>query len=332
MPPSAPKYLGYRRYQGTVQGRPVLVELTLKWVAYPGYFSWNGTYYYLDSGIAYPLDAAHEWTNGQSLELTANNQQLWCATQGLGPTLSGTCFARSGRPLGTFTLRESYAGAVRYEILEEQAPGRVGRDNFDEPATAAVKLHYLHLLSNSTLRPALAQLQCPGPAQRRRAQRRLAAELTPTPRDLAMVYQESKWVTLNEVDILSYHASLEESVVRKRHGEHSGQQVLLDLRTGRALDPLAQLRPGGLTALRRLLARRALRDTAAAARQWLHKGLMDEPEEGFIITPAGWEATYTTAIEDWPFSAYNVAASWAELRPLLRTDSPLQRIIKARGF
>lgn len=64
----------------------------------------------------------------------------------------------------------------------------------------------------------------------------MAAELTPTPADFAAVYQESMWVTLNEAYLLSYHTSLGESVVNKRHGEHSGQQMLLDLQTGRALD------------------------------------------------------------------------------------------------
>jgi hypothetical protein len=139
-------------------------------------------------------------------------------------------------------------------------------------------------------------------------------------------------VTLNEADLLSYHVSLDESVMKKRHGEHSGQQVLLDLRTGREVDLLAQLRPGGLRALQRLLGRQALRDTAAAARQWLTKGLLEEPEEGFIITPAGWEAHYNTAVEDVPFSAYEAGVSWAELQPLLRADSPLQRLIRARGL
>ena len=332
LPASAPKFLGYRRYEGTINGRPVVVELLPTWVAYPGDFMCESSYYYLASGEASSLQVAYGWTTGQPLEFTTDDQQRWCATQGLGPTLSGTCLTRSGQPLGSFAWHESYAGAVRYEILEEVAPGRVGLDAFGEPDTAGVTLHYLHLLGPDTLRPALARLQCPRPAQRQRAQRQLAAELTPAPDDFAAVYQESKWVTLNEAELLSYHASLEESVMKKRHGEHSGQQVLLDLRAGREVDLLAQLRPGGLLALRRLLARQALRDTAAAARQWLDKGLMEEPEEGFVLTPAGWEAHYNTAIEDLPFSAYSVAASWAELQPLLRADSQLQRIIRARGL
>lgn len=330
LPASAPRYLGYRRYQGVVNGRPVLVELTPKWVAYPGYLSCESAFYYLDSGVSLPLELGYGWTTGQPLEFTAEGQQLWCATQGLGPLLSGTCFTRSGQPLGSFALRESYAGAVRYEILQEQAPGRVGINNFGEPDTAGVTLEYLHLLGRDTLR--LARLQCPRPARRQRAQRQLAAQLTPTSEDLAVVYQESKWVTLNEAGIVSYKASLEESVVGKRHGEHSGRQVLLDLRTGRELDLLAQLRPGGLEALQRLLGQQALRDTAASARYWLRDGLMEEPEQDFTLTPAGWEAHYNTAIEDVPFSAYSVSASWAELQPLLRVDSPLQRIVKARGL
>ena len=332
LPTSAPTFLGYRRYQGTVNGQPVVMELQPTWVAYPSYFTCESTYYSPASGVASALQVATGWTSRQPLEFTTADQQVWCATQPLGPILSGSCYTRSGQLLGPFTLRESYAGAVRYEILEETAPGQAGLDAFGEPDTASVTLNYLHLLGRDTLRPALARLQCPRPAQRLRGQRALAAELTPTPDGFAAVYQEAKWVTLNEADLLSYHASLEESVVNKRHGEHSGQQVLLDLRTGRALDLLAQLRPGGLEALQRLLARQALRDTAAAARNWLHAGLMDEPEEGFVLTPAGWEASYHTALEDLPFSSYSVAASWAQLRPLLRADSPLQRLIRARGL
>ncbi len=332
LPVSAPKFMGYRRYQGTVNGQSVVVELQPTWVAYPGYFTCESTFYSPASGVASALQVAYGWTTGQALEFTTGDRQLWCAAQPLGPLLSGSCYTRSGQLLGVFSLRESYAGAVRYEILEETAPGRAGTDAFGEPDTASVTLHYLHLLGRDTLRPALAQLQCPRPAQRQRAQRELAAELTPTSDGFAAVYQETKWVTLNEADLLSYHVSLEESVMKKRHGEHTGEQVLLDLRTGRELDLLAQLRPGGLKALQRLLARQALQDTTAAAHNWLNKGLMEEPEEGFVITPAGWEAHYNTAIEDEPFSAYSVAASWSELQPLLRADSPLQRLLRARGL
>jgi hypothetical protein len=37
-------------------------------------------------------------------------------------------------------------------------------------------------------------------------------------------------------------------------------------------------------------------------------------------------------VEDEPFSAYSAVASWADLQPLLRADSPLQRLLKARGL
>lgn len=39
-----------------------------------------------------------------------------------------------------------------------------------------------------------------------------------------------------------------------------------------------------------------------------------------------------TTPEELPFTAYRVAASRVELRPLLRASSPLQRIVKARGL
>ena len=332
--------LGYHRYVGTVGGQPVVVELTVTVPSFPDDIPNNseciGQYYDTRSGVVYGLQSDGLFWPNHPLELIGGQDatgitRRWCATQRFGPYLSGTCVSGSGRAPVPFLLRESYTGAVRYEVLREEVRGRVGRNYFGEPDSSIIITEHLHLLGPDTARPALAKLQCPRLARRQRARQALSAKLTPTPEDMAAVYDRSTAVMLNEADILACHEYLTESVVMKHRSEYSGRYRVFDLRTGQPLDVLAQLRPGGLQVLRQRITRQALRDTAAYARDyWMKDGRMPLPTDGFALTPAGWEADYSTTEDEEP-QAFQWQISWAELGPFLRPGSPLLRLVRARS-
>ncbi|SFQ49387.1 hypothetical protein [Hymenobacter arizonensis] len=327
----------YRRYRGQVAGRPVLVELSFRRL----------------SGLpkGHQLDLfgrSYDWVTGEEqtlrpvglflpaspltlgVEADPGQWPRWRATQPLGPVLSGTCKASPQAPSQPFALREDYTGAVRYELLTETTAGGRGLSAHGEPARAYVEVTYLHLLGPDTLRPALARLQCPGPARRRRARHPLGQ--VASRQDFATVYNQSLAVTLNEQDLLAYGTYTVEGVVDLRHAQHSWDNVVYDLRTGQPIDLLALLRPGGPATVQRLITRELRRgDPAFAAELGLDAELLPLPDEGFALTPTGWQATYQTAPEDEPNYAYTVTLTWAQLRPLLRAGTPLNRLLVARG-
>ena len=342
-PRPVPKYLGYHRYRGTVLGRPAILELTTKWEANPGYYYCEGAYYYLNSGVSHPqLIYVFHARQGRGqraaelpLKLTADDL-VWRATQQLGPVLSGTCYSTRGRRLGSFSLRENYAGAVPYELLKEESHDWPGRDRDGHPDTSSLTFTYLHLLGPDTLRPALARWQCPTPAQRRRARRALAAWYTPTRTDPTLWLDKSLTVTLNEADLLAYYTTQDRALRITTHGWVTVRNYLLDLRTGQPLHLASQLRPGAQLPLRRLLTHHAQRDTAAHVLDDFVQGkskLLPLPPEDFLLYPHGCTAYYgPEGSHDGNASSFEETISWAELRPLLRPDSPLLRLVRARGL
>lgn len=339
VPPPAPTpaQRGHHRYVGTVKGRRVLVELHVE-PDYPTapHFHCEGTYYYLDSGQPHALRAEGLWQPTQPLELQADGA-YWCLTQALGPTLSGSCISLSGQPLGAVSLHESYAGAAHYEVLTETLHEGLGARVNGEQDTSSFTRSYLHLLGRYTLRPALARLQCPAPAQRLRGRRKaLAAHAGPLFTEevpLVVWLEEDLTVTLNEADLLAYYVEQGVAYGGSGRGYLSLRNYLVDLRTGRRLQLVSQLRPGGLLQLRRLLTHHAKRDTAAhLLADYLQGPLLRLPPEGFILQPAGCDAYY--GYEDsheGNSPSFQETISWAELRPLLRPQSPLWRLIRARG-
>ncbi|MGI4734605.1 MAG: hypothetical protein ACRYG7_05610 [Janthinobacterium lividum] len=313
-----------------------MVELSVD-LAYPTaqYFDCEGTYYYLDSGQPHVLRTADLWQPTQPLELLAEGVP-WCFTQALGPTLSGSCTTRHGQPLGVVSLHESYARAAHYELLTETLHEGVGTRLTGGQDTSSITRSYLHLLGRDTLRPALARLQCPAPTQRLRGRRQvLAANFTPSGEDTPLVVwlQEDRFVTLNEADLLAYYVEENATYGGVGRGHLSHQNYLVDLRTGQPLRLVKQLRPGGLLQLRRLLTQHAQRDTTAhVLDDYLQGPLLRLPPEDFLLQPAGCNAYYgAKGSHDGSYSSFQETISWAELRPLLRPQSPLWRLLQARG-
>lgn len=335
--PPTPAQRGYHRYIGMVKGRRVVVELVVE-PAYPTapYFDCKGTYYYLDSGKLHTLDAEGLWEPAQPLELLAEDGH-WCFTQTLGPTLSGTSPGANGQPLGTIALVENYADAAHYELLTEELREELGSRYNGEHDTSSVTLSYLHLLGRDTLRPALARLQCPRPAQRLRDRHRVLVAHSDSDSGEEPLYvwlQEDLTVTLNEAGLLAYNREQDVAYGGSIHGYLTHQNYLIDLRTGRPLRLVSQLRPGGLRRLRRLLTQHARRDTAAhVLADFLQGSLLRLPPEDFSLQPAGCDAYYGPGgSHDGNASSFEETISWAELRPLLRPQSPLWRLLRARGY
>ena len=247
--------------------------------------------------------------------------------------LSGTCYSTRGHRLGSFDLRENYAGAVPYELLKEESHDWTGRDRDGHPDISSLTFTYLHLLGPDTLRPALARWQCPTPARRRRA---LAARYTPTHTDPTLWLQKSLAVTLNEAGLLAYYTMQDLALRTTTHGWVTVRNYLLDLRTGQPLHLASQLRPGAQLRLRRLLTHHARHDTAAHVLDDFVQGkskLLPLPPEDFLLYPHGCTAYYgSEGSHDGNSSSFEETISWAELRPLLRPGSPLLRLVRARGL
>jgi len=326
----------YRRYRGQVAGRPVIVELNLNRLSgmpKGSQLQLTGSYYDLATGEQHTLRLDGLFSPTASLafreEANAVEGEVWRATQPLGPVLSGTWQASPKAPLLPFDLREDYTGAARYELLTEGTTGGRGVNAFGDPARSYIEVTYLHLLGPDTLRPALARLQCPVPVHRRRERR--ALDQVTSPQDMANVYSQSLDVTLNEQGLLAYEIYTVEDVVDHRRAQHTWSNVVYDLRTGKQFGLLDLLRPGADTTVERLITRQIRRgDPEYAAYMQLDSEPL--PDEDFALTPTGCEVTYQTAPEDEPFYYYTVKLTWAELRPLLRPGTPLNRLLVARGL
>jgi hypothetical protein len=268
--------LGYHRYVGTIGGRPVLAELNW-YLSKPLYAgdtrpitsTLDGTFFYRDTGQYGGLGKAYGPDPTQWLETyyytSPDNRPvaMLCAEQPPGPLLTGWYTPYGERQALPVRLRESYQDGVRYELLHEQTTGRPGRHfPSSQPNKALVEQTYLHLLGPDTLRPALARLQCPPPVARRRARRVRLGSLGP-----GDYYEERVDVTFNAVDLLSTQRFITLGNNAIRTYEEQVQQVLIDLRTGRALSLAGQLQPGGLRQVQHLLTRQALADTTAAGQR-----------------------------------------------------------------
>jgi hypothetical protein len=334
--------LGYHRYEGTVDGRPVLAEIRM-WmkesadIDHALYPTLTGYYYDRATGVSGFLGEASWFRPDQTLETWHSEIvgdyyekiTVLCADQAPGgPLLTGWCRQPGQRRMVPVHLRERYTDGVRYEILSEESWEADSPD--DAPATGRVSRDYIHLLGPDTLRPALARLQCPPHAARQRAVQKLLHRLIK--RDEFTTDEEDLDVTLNEADLLACRV-FQTRETGPRYYQQSRYHRLYDLRTGQQLRLADQLRPGGLQQLQRLLTRQAMADTAYARHRdhWRRGKLLALPTEGFELTPTTWTATYEEPNPENSFG-YGRELSWADVRPLLRPTSPLQRLLRVRGL
>lgn len=345
VPPPLPSaaQLGYHRYVGTVDGRPVLAEIRL-WKALNAQ-AWpdsvweaelTSSFYYRATGQTDGLGSAEWFHPDQWLETYGWHYEgqhdrrrvpILCAEQPPGlPLLTGWYYPDGQAQPVRVQLREDYTDGVRYELLEEASasPDTLDRDGY--AVGGSVERVYLHLLGPDTLRPALARLQCPPPAARHRA--RLARSHAVFKPEFHSAYLE---VTLNEAELLAYTYDERHEYEFSRNYDEITRCHLLDLRTGRELSLVQQFRPGSL---QRLLTRQALADTALTQHRayWWSAGHLPLAAARLTIEPTGIRAFYREHESEEKQFHYDQYLSWAALRPLLRPGSPLHRLLRVRGL
>jgi hypothetical protein len=356
--PAAP-YTGYHRYRGTVGSQPVVVELLIRRASKAGQQTCSGSYYYEKHGGQLSLQSRHDFGAGAPLVLAETDAERptgrWQATQPIGAVLAGMWRSPTGKLL-PFSLREDYTDgqgqlmAVSYELVEATAkvPCRPERDPDETKAAYRARIataehgysrQLLHLLGPDTLRPSLQSLQCPVPAARRQLARAAAQE-----DDGCTLYTASLDVDYNAYGLLAWTEYSMEEVITGARPRHSIASAVYDLRTGHTLKLEDIFRPDSDTLLQRLITRSILRNDSPDI----------QPEKGqkmpthavdlaplpttFSLTNAGLEFAYyvdefaqLNLIESSPI-VFSVPVPYAELLPLLRPDSPVARLLRARGM
>ncbi|QKG56595.1 hypothetical protein GKZ68_08110 [Hymenobacter sp. BRD128] len=341
----AAPYTGYHRYQGTVGGQLVTVELTFKPAHDHEPAACQGSYYYgYGKGGTLALESNAAYQPGRPLALTEPSDTekrtitgQWQASQPAGAMLSGTWASPGGR-LRPFVLREEYQDArhhqlaVRYEILTEGAEGPLPQPkdgaaaNSNYSATATLERGYLHLLGPDTLRPALRQLQCPGPA-RRRAERQAYLRDNPVQEETEGITD----VTFNDYGLLSV-STFQTWYSGGTHLGHSAGNAIYDLATGAPVELAQLLWPSAEAQFRALVIRHFQADADSLPEDWLDA---DQPAvaghvglelNNILLTFE--ESDLTNKV----VGGVKIYIPYAEVVPLLRPGTPLARMLRERGL
>ncbi|MBO2010954.1 hypothetical protein [Hymenobacter negativus] len=344
--PAAAPFVGYHRYRGTVGNMPVTVELTIG----PEYAGDSvrciGHYYYDRFGGELALKAGRPWQANKPLALAEmvetsddSTQPVtahWQAAQPMGPVLTGTWTSTAGRQL-PFALHEDYDGAVRYEMLREDAEGencpanQEGGQQFGLQATE----YYLHLLGPDTLQPGLRRLQCPVPAQRRaQLQEELKGLGCDAERYGTSVYRE---VTYNANGLLSLVQTDDESL-GGAYPLGTNTAYTYDLSTGKRCDVRDWLRPEKAGAVAELFDE-ALRADSTGQLFAGEKTATDSPKKvkladlpAFGLNSEGLFETLGNVGAPHVAQRLPITIAYAKLVPYVRPNTPLARLLLARGL
>lgn len=337
--PAAP-FTGYHRYRGKVGGQPVIVELTMVPTIKADLVTCQGSYYYERRGGELTLRSTSRAGAPLTLTETAAEGQLatghWQAQTPAGPVLTGTWTSARGHRQVPFTLREDYTGAVRYEIVDAAQTGpscQVAPEGGTAYAQVrAASLEFVHLLGPDTLRPALRALQCPAPAQRL-ALAREALESTDC--------ESEEYGTTTDITITLNGYGLLSMVVTE--SENSGgpypngdnEPCTYSLATGQLCDPLKWLRSDCKGTIYQLLTKYMQADSIASSLAITNNdGQTELPtlrgtpplglnSEGLFCTMGNFDAPHVV-------QRRMVTIPYAKLRPYVRPNTPLARLLAAR--
>ena len=362
--PTGPPYTGYHRYQGTVGGQPVTMMLTIGPDQYDSTKTvCAGTYYYGTArrGLLDLINAS-PYQPRQPLALDESDASkvtgTWRATQPAGPRLSGTWTSPTGQQL-PFELRETYQDAqgrqlaVRYEVLKDNVvlPCRLERYEDEtekeyrtrrENMPNGYYLQFLHLLGPDTLRPALRALQCPVPRKRRQLVRAEAKK------NGCNYHDENLHVDYNDYGLLACRYYWEDDMGGARPA-HSTSATVYDLRRGQLLALPEVLRPGPDSLLRRLITQHLLDGSTPDITPNSDLAMPTQSDE-LAPLPGGADlrlADFSLTNEGMAFGynfdemsgfvsggnlLFEVVVPYRELQPLLRSDSPVARMLRERGL
>ncbi|MCB2376840.1 hypothetical protein LGH70_04565 [Hymenobacter sp. BT635] len=336
------RYPGPRRLRGTIGKQPVTIELD------SANSSYTGAFYYDRSGrwLEVRLDARPGARTLHLCETPAGDLTGRLRLPAKAPAqLKGTWENADGRHQYPFVLRETYAGAARYEQdLWEMVRYTVRRDTSYIPLDSAF-FHQLYVRVSLPNNPVAEQ----------RLRRALAApfapELMPLYLDtlLARRQLQHNGYQFHGVGDVVYNGHNLFSVLRVSsfqqgpdyHPHEWYDGTTFDLRTGQRLR-LADLLVAGYQ--KRLLAlfRRGLKRALAAAPGYgpLGGAAPPLPVGGFVLAPAGLVFTYDdrdAATLGEPGAGHadrflEVVLPYEELVPLVRRTGPLAPVLQERGL
>lgn len=297
------------RYGGTIDGRPATAEL--QWYAPDSVW---GRFYRHGREPDYELRGQRNQPDSLVLEVFPNGtsytpQGRWRVLGRPGePVLKAVW--QQGNRRRRVVLRESYAGAVRYDVrtveYTDGARGRLVHDFLTLPVPVVVPRRLRDRLS-------------PGPQARLR-------QLTAA-RDSLCDAQRRLCVRLNDYGLFSYQLDYHCNPTDASNAGGVGlDSFLFDIVSGQPLTVESQLRPGYERPLRRLLTRHVEPDLVGIC---FSKYLLLEtmPDKGLCLTWSGLEAAYEGPIK---CGILSIAIPYRELRPLVRPGTPLARMLTAR--
>lgn len=376
-PPQSTRAVPFRdaRYRGTLGNQPVTVQLSVAddeqgnptLIRGSVRFDSSATMLHeLRSWRAYRATAPLQLVEADSTRLNTP-VGFWKTDQPAGSRLSGTWTGPAGEKR-RFELHEDYhdqwgkLAAVRYEVVTKEyvvIGGEVLSSNEWIARTKNFSITgsltprgiysqaYLHFLGPDTLRPAVANMQCPPPAERGgEAQLRATEKLKRLTEGQDNSYSSDYSAPEEEVHYVWVHyldhgllSLSEDNSYCSGHSacSHSFSNGVYDLNDGEMLllDDIVQ--PGALVALSRLLGRHLRADDQYNGGDASAYGNEPEPvalpvDNQFGIVENGLRFHYS----DWELPAYRwgpeIVVPWAELLPLLRPDSPVARMLRERGL
>lgn len=347
--PALRRPLQVRRYVGTVGGQPATA--VLQW-HHPD--SVRGRFYLLRSGPEYEFNRDKPLERGRlsvRQAYTFADHGYWQLSGRPSAVLRGH-WQHDGRQQA-IELREDYAGALRYRVETRLLAGGPAADDADcLPPNCHVPLYrrdFLTPLAPAQAPPALRAVLVTAEAARRRLMRENREDDA----------QTSVWpeVRLNDYGLLSFQTILLSDPFGGKF-QHGTESALYDLRTGQRLTIASQLRPGYQQPLRQLLTQHLLHDADFLAvrdnppEDWRWLDNPDQPDalaplpeqlsdfaynsEYLALTGSGLEACYSAySLYKNPLSGNPeeiIVVPYAELRPLVRPGSALDRMLKARGI
>jgi hypothetical protein len=377
-PSAGPKlFVGEHRYRGTLGNQRVTVELSIGQDGYDADapISCTGTCRF--DGDPTRVHLLRSWQAVSALRplqlletdsgASATRLGHWRAEGPPGPVLRGTWVGLAGATF-PFELREDYRAAdgslaaAPYEEVGEEvmkvdtlfmrfpewkarcAGPKVNPKVHCEPR-ATLHRSFLHFIGPDTLRPALAMLQCPPPAERQAqvlaALREMVGGPDPDREYTSSVpLEDSEWqgVDFNRHGLLSWSTS-SYYYLGGAHGGHRIALQVYDLNAGEFLSISDLLRPGAERVLCHLLTRHLAKEQrfpADALRQTAdYPGVTFAPlpASGFGLEEKGLVFQYG----DYEIGGYadgtnSMTIPWAELLPLLSPDSAVARMLRERGL
>lgn len=333
----------YRRYVGTLGTRRVVVELFAGFeesteLSYRGYW---GRYYDARRGTSKQFHNV-AFSPRKRLRLTADSYdddntdstEHWELRQPFGPWLTGTVTA-ADRPRRRVALHENYTDAVPLAIRTATMYGDSTRfpdyDNRSDTTkfqyfTPHISQKYVQLLGSAAQRPALQRFV--------RASRpgRLQAQLR---EEFAGDEQINDYFTLylNDYGILSYGKYVSDYAVGGNHPGAAFPFSNFDLHTGRPITLASLLKPGRAKALHRLLLPRLQASDEEAlqhTRNYINTMTISDLEDSFGFCSKG--LLLEAMLGSYAEGPSTIIIPYAELRPLLRPRTPLNRVLVARGL